>query len=586
MAEEPSSFAKGEVKLSITQLFSGLLDSYRRMHMPMGQYVTFILVPSAAFLFISLLVALLVDLPLMIRLPIPLLGLLAFGSAVFYPKILLSQRKKQLNNRFHLMVTHMTVLATTKIDRMEVFRELAKEEEYGELSAELRRIVELVDTWNQSLDDACRRRAKEVPSEAVSDFLDRLAYTLGAGQSLEDYLLTEQEQIISNYATVYEGTLENLEVMKDLYLSMILSMTFALVFAVVLPVLTGTDPTMTVSAVIVMFIFVQSGFFLAIRSMAPYDPVWYHPEHYPSPIDDRLQKAMIVGVGLASVLTFLSIGSMFGFSPIALGTLVPLLGPPLPLPLYAVVPVTPLIVPGIVLRSAEQRIKGRDEEFPSFIRALGATEGAKQSTTSAVLKSLRKKDFGPLSDNVDNLYKRLNMRIEPIEAWRYFTAECRSYLIQTFSEMYLIGREMGGSPKQLGELIAANMNQVLQLRQKRKQATTTMVGLLYGITAASTFAFFIGLQVVNILADMSLGLSNTGNFDVASLINTSVYNIPLIEFLLVVIIMFNAMLSALMIRVADGGHKANTYMHFVILSWIGAIVAIMTKWLVTQFLAI
>jgi flagellar protein FlaJ len=130
------------------------------------------------------------------------------------------------------------------------------------------------------------------------------------------------------------------------------------------------------------------------------------------------------------------------------------------------------------------------------------------------------------------------------------------------------------------------MNEVQQLRQKREQATTTMVGLLYGITAASTFAFFIGLQVVNILAEMSLSLNAGSRLDVNSLINTGVYNIPLIEFLLVVIIMFSAMLSALMIRTIDGGHKANTYMHFVLLSWIGAITGTFTKWLVTQFLAI
>jgi flagellar protein FlaJ len=65
-----------------------------------------------------------------------------------------------------------------------------------------------------------------------------------------------------------------------------------------------------------------------------------------------------------------------------------------------------------------------------------------------------------------------------------------------------------------------------------------------------------------------------------------VYNIPLIEFLLVVIIMFGAMLSALMVRTVDGGHKINTYIHFVLLAWIGAVISIMTKLLVTQFLAI
>ncbi|MFC7249162.1 archaellar assembly protein FlaJ [Halomicroarcula sp. GCM10025324] len=577
--------AENGLDLTISETVQGLAESYRQMTIPVERYLLFILGPSAGFFLLSVVAALALDLPLAIKAPIPLLGFLAMVSAVFYPKILLSQRKRELNNRFHLLITHMTVLATTKIDRMEVFRTLAQEDEYGELSLEMHRIVQLVDTWNQSLDDACRRRAKEVPSDAFSDFLDRLAYTLGAGQSLEDYLLSEQDQIIQHYSTVYESSLDSLEVMKDLYLSMILSMTFALVFAVVLPVLTGTNPTMTVSAVIVMFVFVQSGFFLAIRSMAPYDPVWFHPEEYPSPVEERLDRSMYLGVGLSVALVGFVLASLLGVTPLTLNDVL-FMFESVPLPFYAVVPITPMMYPGIVFRQEEQKIKGRDNEFPSFIRALGATEGAKQSTTGMVLRTLRKKDFGPLTENINDLYKRLNMRIEPTAAWRHFTADCRSYLIQTFSEMYLVGREMGGSPKQLGELIAANMNEVLQLRQQRKQAATTLVGLLYGITAASTFAFFIGLQVVNILAQMSLDLDAGSQLDVGSLINTGVYNIPLIEFLLIIIIMFSAMLSALMIRTVDGGHKANTYMHFVILSWIGALTGTFTKWLVTQFLQI
>jgi len=578
--------ASSGVDLTITAAIDGLISSYRQMPMPMGRYVTVILVPSTVFFVVTIGIAVLLQMPMMIRAPIPLLGFLAMASAILYPKILLSQRKRGLNNQFHLVVTHMTVLSTTNIDRMEVFRRLSEQDQYGEMAAEIGRIVELVDTWNQSLDDACRRRAKEVPSEAVSDFFDRLGYTLGAGQALDDYLVSEQEQIIANYKTVYEGTLDNLEVMKDLYLSMVLSMTFALVFAVVLPVLTGTNPMMTVSAVIVLYIFVQSGFYLAIRSMAPYDPVWYHPEEKSSPVEPKIRNATIVGIVLTSLLLALSLGGMLGVLPVTLGDVVFFLDP-LPLSLYAAIPVTPLLIPGFVVRNEEQRIKARDGEFPSFIRALGATEGAKQSTTSTVLSTLRNKDFGPLTDNVDNLYKRLNMRIETSEAWRHFTAECRSYLIQMFSEMYLVGRAMGGSPKLLGELISENMMEVQQLRQRREQAATTLIGLLYGITAASTFAFFIGLQVVNILESMSLDLaSGTSSFDVGSLINTGVYDIPLIEFLLIVVIMFGAMLSALMVRTVDGGHKLNTYIHFVALTWLGGITAIVTKALVSSFLSV
>jgi flagellar protein FlaJ len=342
---------------------------------------------------------------------------------------------------------------------------------------------------------------------------------------------------------------------------------------------------MTVSAVITLYVFVQSGFYLAIRSMAPHDPVWYHPSDKPSPTDEKLRKATAVGTGLSVFLLAFSLLGIVGVSPVGLNDVVFFMD--LPLPMYAAIPITPLVIPGIVIRQEEQRVKARDAEFPSFIRALGSTEGAKQSTTSEVLSTLRKKDFGPLTDDIDNLYKRLNMRIETTEAWRHFTAECRSYLIQTFSEMYLVGREMGGSPKLLGELISENMNEVLQLRQTRSQATTTLIGLLYGITAASTFAFFIGLQVVNILASMSLDLqTGSSDFDVGTLINTEVYNIPLIEFLLIVIIMFGAMLSALMVRTVDGGHKANTFVHFVALTWVGAVTGALTKWLVSQFLAI
>jgi flagellar protein FlaJ len=85
---------------------------------------------------------------------------------------------------------------------------------------------------------------------------------------------------------------------------------------------------------------------------------------------------------------------------------------------------------------------------------------------------------------------------------------------------------------------------------------------------------------------MSLDLQTGSEFDVGSLINTGVYDIPLIEFLLVIVIMFGAMLSALMIRTVDGGHKMNTYIHFVILTWIGALVAIITKTLVASVIAI
>lgn len=567
---------------TLSSIGSDVAQSYRYMEMSVERYVLVVLFPAGVLFLCSLLVGLFLPYPLFVRLPIPLLGLLALGAGLVYPKLLASRRKIEIENQFHLLITHMTILSTTNIDRMEVFRILAREDEYGELAREMGRIVRIVDTWNQSLDDACRRRAAVVPSDALADFLDRLAYTLGAGQPLSDFLLSEQDVMISQYVTVYESTLDNIEVMKDLYMSMILSMTFGLVFAIVLPILTGTNPTYTVAAVLMMFAFVQLGFYFVIRTMSPHDPVWFHPERLRPSGEERIVVSLVAGGTLSILLIVLAALGLFGVGPIGLHTL--FLRDSLPEPLYLALPLTPLLLPGIVLRHEEGLITDRDGEFPSFIRALGASESAKRSTTSDVLSTLRTKDFGPLTDEIDDLYKRLNMRLDPALAWRYFATDSRSYLIQKFSEMYLVGREMGGSPRRLGELISTNMSEVNQLREQRRQAATTLVGLLYGITAASAFAFFIGLEVVAILSGMDIDMTATQQLGLGQLIHTEVYDIDLIRYLLLVVILFNALLSAIMIRTVDGGNKANSFIHFVLLTWLGCLTAVVTTRLVDLFL--
>ncbi len=561
---------------------SELLESYDRLDISKRQYVGYVLVPAVVLFGVTIVAGLFAPLPLAARVPIPMIGALALVSAFVYPKIYLSSQENHIDNQLHLVMTHMTVLSTTNIDRMEVFRTLAAEEEYGVAAEEIGRIVPLVDTWNQSLDDACRRRAKKVPSEAMGDFFDRLGYTLGAGQSLEDFLVSEQDVMLSQYETLYESSLSNLEVMKDLYMSMILSVTFALVFAIVLPILTGNDPTAMVSAVIVLFVFVQLGFFVAIRAMSPYDPIWYHPEGR-SPGDLKLWGSLIFG-GVASFLLIgVTAAGMFGYGPGLPGILFFL--DTVRLPLYLAVPITPLIVTGIILRSEEQSITARDEEFPSFIRALGATESAKQSTTTDVLTTLRDKDFGTLSPAITRLYRRLNMRISSEGAWRAFARDTRSYLIQKFSEMYLVARRMGGEPKQLGELISKNMSAVNNLREQRRQAAVTFIGLIYGITAAATFAFFIGLEIVAILAELSADFE-LDQMDFGQIIYPGSYDIPLIEYLLLTVVIFNAALSSQMIRTIDGGNPANGYIHFVLLTWLGALTAIATRTLVNALLTI
>jgi flagellar protein FlaJ len=563
-------------------LIADVAEAYDDMEMAMERYLFVVMFPAVTFFFATVLAAVRFPLPMMARVPLPMLGLLGIGVAIAYPKIAQDKQRAEMSDRMHLFITHMTILSQTNIDRMAVFRTLANEKEYAALAEEMRRIVELVDTWNQSLDDACRMRAKRVPDEDVADFFERMAYVLRAGQDIGEFLLSEQDAVIRSFTTRYESSLDNLEVLKDLYLSMILSATFALVFATVLPILSGNNPTVMVSSVLVLFLIIQSVFLYVVKLMTPKDPIWYLD---PDKLTDFEKKA-IVALGISLVLVAAIFGfmlaSLFGYWPATLFE--PRLHTRIPRIFWVPIPLTPLLIPGILFRQEEERVCDRDKEFANFIRALGSSESVKQATTSEVLKTLRKRDFDPLSPNIDDLYKRLNMRLDTHEAWKLFMTEAHSNLIQKFSEMYVVGREMGGDPQVLGELISKNMNEVLQLRRQRSQSATTLVGLLYGITAAASFAFFIGFEVVGLLADLSLGLE-TPELNIGELIHPDVYNMPLIHYLIILIVLSNAFLSSMMIRITDGGHYVNAYLHFVLLAWLGSAVGWFTGKVVGSILS-
>jgi len=330
----------------------------------------------------------------------------------------------------------------TNINRVEIFRTLAEEDEYDALAEEMGHLVAMVDTWNQSLDDACRLRAKQTTSPLLTDFLERLAYTVGGGQQISEFLIDEQDTIIQQFVTRYEADLGKLDVMKELYMSMMLSVAFILVFAIVLPILTGTSPTLLIGGTIAMFTIVQVAFIYAVHVISPYDPLWYIEETEGTGPLTRIPRALAIGIGCSILLAV-----VMGTSPLRdrAGD-----RQPRPATDHGRDPRNAAAPPGWRMRQEEQKVKVRDGEFPSFIRALGAVESVKQTSTGSVLESLRRKDFRALTDNVDALYKRLNMRIDDIRSWRLFAAETGSYLIQKFGDMYVVGRQMGAIRKSSG----------------------------------------------------------------------------------------------------------------------------------------
>ena len=187
------------------------------------------------------------------------------------------------------------------------------------------------------------------------------------------------------------------------------------------------------------------------------------------------------------------------------------------------------------------------------------------------MRTLQYKDFGSLTREVKNLYKRLNMRIDQVLSWNMFMKECESFIIHRFSEMYVDARIKGGVPDKLGKIIAKNVEKIRSLRTFRSQTTTTLIGVLYGITASLSFALYVGLMVVNMMANSMDVITLSGDVPAGNFLNLQLYNIPQVDFMIGLLLLIHSTLSSVMIKIVDGGHQVNAYLHFVVMMWISAV---------------
>lgn len=478
---------------------------------------------------------------------------------VFYPKIWVDRRRREIEQNIHQFITNAGVLAAANVERMEIFRSLAGEKElYGPLADEIEKVVTLVDTWRLSLEEACRYVSERTPSDILSDFLERLSHTTEAGEDVRRFLIDEQEVVISDYESMYEDSIHRARDLRDLFLSMILATVFLVVFSIIMPFLTGFSPFLMIGIAILVFVVSEIGFILGTEFILPDDPIWFRPKLFTSR-EARIGRAEIFSLLLFGLtLGLLSAHLFFGvFST-----------PFLPISIYLALPLTPLIIPGLMVWREEVKIRNKDENFPSFLRTLAASASAKRAAAANVLETLKEKEFGALTLDIQNLHKRLKMRIDEKLAWDYFFAESGSNLVQRFGEMYSEGVTKGGDPKTVADVITENFKRILRIRERRYDFASSLRGVLYGITVIAAVTFFMGFSFAS---EMIEEVGQTGFKTIEQVFWVRIYDPPGVHFMLVGLVLLNALLIAFYIRTVSSCDARGVYAHAVLLLWAGVV---------------
>lgn len=451
-----------------------------------------------------------------------MLTAMATAASIAFPLLEVQRSATMIEAEMHMFITRMGILSIGEVGAQSIFDILKQMRDYGELAAEVKRIETLVDKWNTSLPEAARIVAHQSPSPLWSDFLDRMAFSIEAGQPIDEFMRSEQETIAEQYNTLYDTRLESVDTLQEIYVSLVTAGLFGLVIAgihlVLFEVGTGDDTPIEIASRLrflllasLMFAFIQVGAVFAFRATIPNDLTFARDE-MDTPFRINFRRSFLVASGISAGLVVISLLTLF-----AIWGLITSEWDKWGL-LYIVVPFTAFLIPSTMVRREENQIQRRDETYPDFIRALGGTAQARSAEPSATIKALRGIDFGPLDNSIDRLEKRLSTRIDSDRAWDYFTADTNSAVISRYTRIYIEGSQSSGQPAATAEMVSRSVGNLLSLRNRRSLSANTMWGVAMGLLISSVATLNVTTSIVVQLGEAIAGVaSGLGQSDVNAL---------------------------------------------------------------------
>ena len=443
-----------------------------------------------------------------------MLPLLTGGAAIYFPILEVNRSAIKIEKEMHMFITRMGILSLGEVGADTIFDILRQMKDYGELAQEVKRIETLVDKWHTSLPEAARIVAQQSPSPLWTDFLDRMAFSIEAGQPIDAFMRAEQETVAEQYNTLYDTRLEGVDTLKEIYVSLVSAGLFGLVVAgihlVLFEIGNGSSATPIELATRIrwlllagfLFVIIQVGALFAFRATIPDDQTFARDE-FETPFRLLFRQTWL-GAGLVSIaLLIVTIIVVIAYWD-SLTTTWDKYG----LILLAL-PLTPLLVPSILVQREESKVLRRDEAYPDFIRALGGTAQARSAEPSATIRALRGIDFGMLDESIDRLEKRLSTRIDSERAWDYFAADTNSAVISRYNRIYIEGSQSSGEPAETADMVSRSVTNLLSLRRRRSLSASTMWGVAFGLLISSVVSLNVTISIVLQLGETIAGVATS-----------------------------------------------------------------------------
>ncbi len=472
----------------------------------------------------------------------------AGGMVFFMPRLQDGSRGDRIDEALPFFITHFGVLATTDMPRNEMLRILAENQEYREIAKEMGRIHRLTTEWGLSMVDAVRAVAANTPSAVFAEFLLRLAHAVESGQSIESFLKSEQKVVMEQYSAIYQAQLLKVDGWKEMYANTVMTIGFLAVFAAIIPIISGGNVVLLMVGVALIAVVLEILMGIILKERIPVDKLM--PNRDISTKEETRIKIAAIVAGLAAALFFAAGWYLHS------------------IPVGFIAAVFPLLVPGFLAARSEKNIRQREEDFPAFIRSLGAAAAARGGGIRDVMEHVQTNKLGALTESVQALYRRLSWHIDDARAWSRFGAQTGSRLVDSFTDMFVHGIRSGGKPGVISQIISDNMISIMGLRTNRRATAGAFRGVLLGLAGGMSLVLFVGAGIfgslIGLFGDSADVLAEQGLLELDPDQDTS-----LVSTLLFIVIAVHAAASAVFFKQVEGGRVTASFTWVAIHMWLG-----------------
>jgi archaeal flagellar protein FlaJ len=461
---------------------------------------------------------------------------------------------------FVYFIAFLYSISTGEVEAVDMIKTTSKSG-YGKYSKSFMDTFRLGVGWSYGLAKSLEMIAVKVGDkgeEQLKQLLVKMAQVVRLGDDLKTFFHTEIRSTLVNFAIVYERKLETQKLFLEMFYTLMSTAAFMISANSIMTMLMGSNDAEDILVYSLIGVSGSMGTFVYLMyRMFPRDLLGYASAD--EDLKFRLKVYMAVGAGAGIGIAI----AMTGL---------------LPYSLVVGIAAAPLIYPGLIAKKMEEKIRELNKWYPEFIRHFGeiyATVGSVGSALDAVLRS----DFGPLQKHIVAFKNRIKNRIDQRVAFELFSRDVGSSVIANGNQVVSTAMDKGGDMNETGIVVSDITVKINELRAKRSQTSKTFETVVV-VLHILTLAVF---GLMNKLTEIFFDLITTVD------ISNSTFSLTPIdpEFMAVMLpfmIIITSVLSALAIKVSQGGLYKTIFYNIAILAVLGAVVAFAMNVILADYL--